>query len=260
MSYATIDYQVDDAVATLTLSREERLNALSRELIGETASAIDSFEADGSARVLLVTGAGRAFCAGADIKERAENPGDISLQRTSSIISPLFRRIETLSKVAIAAINGPAIGGGCELAMACDLRIASERATFALPEARLGILPGAGGTQRLPRLIGQGRAKEMMLLGTFIDAQTAHAWGLVNRVTAHEVLMDEARAMADALLRMAPLSLSLIKSAVDLAANAGIDEGLAYEQECSQIVAESEDRREGYRAFVEKRPPRFIGR
>ena len=164
-----------------------------------------------------------------------------------------------MDKISVAAVNGPAFGGGCELALACDLRIASTAATFGLPEVRLGILPGAGGTQRLPRLIGPGRAK-MMLLGTTVGAEQALAWGLVNRTVEPDALAAAARRMAEELVGMAPRSLALVKQAVNVALDADIDTGLDYEQRCSEIVAATEDRREGYLAFVEKRAPHFTGR
>ena len=260
LPFQTLIYETDGSVATLTLAREHRLNAIDRAMIGELTQVLDAFEANGDARVLIVTGAGRAFSAGADIKERVENADDISVQRTSVCISPLFRRIELMDKVAIAAINGPAFGGGCELALACDLRIASSTATFALPEGKLGILPGAGGTQRLPRLIGPGRAKEMMLLATTVDALQALSWGLVNRVVEPGELGQEARRLANDLATMAPRSLALMKQAIDRTADVDMDTGLEYEQRCSEIVAATGDRREGYAAFVERRKPIFTGR
>ncbi len=260
MAFTTLRYETDGALATITLAREHRLNAIDRQMVTELTEVVDVLEADSAVRVVLVTGAGRAFCAGADIKERAENAGDLSLQRTSVQISPLFRRLERLEQIVIAAVNGPAAGGGCELAMACDLRIASSAATFALPEVRLGILPGAGGTQRLPRLVGPARAKEMMLLGNFIPAEQALAWGLVNRVVPPDALIAEARGLAEGLLKLAPLALSGIKGAVNVALEADLDTGLQYEQHVSHSLAMTEDRREGYQAFVEKREPRFQGR
>ena len=258
--FETLHYQVDGPVATITLAREHRLNAIDRAMIGELTQALDAFEGDGDTRVLIITGAGRAFSAGADIKERVENADDITVQRTSVHISPLFRRIELMDKMAVAAINGPAFGGGCELALACDLRIASSTATFALPEGKLGILPGAGGTQRLPRLIGPGRAKEMMLLASTVDALQALSWGLVNRVVEPGELTREAERLAGELAAMAPKSLALMKQAIGRAADLDMDAGLEFEQRCSEIVAATDDRREGYAAFVEKRKPIFTGR
>ena len=226
---ATLTYETEGGIAVLTLRREERRNAINRAMIADLTEAIDAFEADDGARVLVVTGAGSAFSAGADIKERAENAGDMSVQRTSLHISPLFRRLELTGKVVIAAINGPAVGGGCELALACDLRVAARSAVFALPEVRLGILPGAGGTQRLPRVVGPARAKEMMLLARYLDAEAALGWGLVNEVAEDAELMPRARALAAEIIEMAPVALGVIKSAVDKAQDLDLDAGLAFE-------------------------------
>ena len=162
--------------------------------------------------------------------------------------------------MTIAAINGPAAGGGLELAMACDLRIASTTARMGLPEITLGILPGAGGTQRLPRLVGPARAKQMMLFGTLVDATQAHEWGIVNELAEPDDLMPKAREWADVLLERPPISLSNIKWAVNVAMDADVDTGISFEQRASTIVAMTEDRVEGYNAFVEKRKPKFEGR
>jgi enoyl-CoA hydratase len=260
VTYTDLRFETDGPLAVLTLAREDRLNALGRNLVSELVEVVSQLETDASVRVVIVTGAGKAFCAGADIKERAESPEDFALQRTSSLMSPTFRRMERLDKVLIAAINGVAAGGGLELALACDLRIASTAARLALPEIKLGILPGAGGTQRLPRLIGPARAKQMMLFGDFMDAAQAETWGIVNKVVEPEALMDEARLWAERIISMPPLSVAAIKGAVNVAMDVDLDSGIQYEQRCSTVLAMSEDRREGYQAFVEKRPPQFQGR
>lgn len=260
MAHRTIRLETEGALGVLTLNRQERLNAINREMTGELQDVVARLETDGDVRVLIVTGAGRAFCAGADIKERAERLDDMAAARTSAVLSPTFRRLERLPQVSVAAVNGVAAGGGLELAMACDLRIASTEARMALPELTLGILPGAGGTQRLPRLVGPARAKEMMLFGKFVDAPTAEAWGLVNAVAPPGGLMEEARAWASRLLEMPPLSIASIKSAVNVAMDVDLDSGIQYEQRCSAMLALTEDRREGHTAFAEKRPPAFVGR
>lgn len=260
IEFETVQYETQEGIARIILNRPERLNSISKQLISDLKSAIDLVELDKSIRVVLITGAGRAFCAGADIKERAENLKSDAVQATAAPISHLFRRLELMAPVFIAAINGVAAGGGCELAMACDFRIASEQATFALPEVRLGILPGAGGTQRLPRLVGTTRAKEMMLTARFIDANEAFNWGLINKVATHDDLMPSALGLAEQLMEQAPMSVRLIKSAINTGIEMDIDAGLKYEQECSEILARSEDRIEGYNAFVEKRRPIFKGR
>ena len=259
-TFETIRYEAEEGTATVTLNRPERLNAISRQLIQDFEQVVDLIEADTSVRVVIVTGEGRAFCAGADIKERADHLGDVAVQGSATPISSLYRRLERMDAIFIAAVTGVAAGGGCELAMACDFRIAAEEATFALPEVRLGILPGAGGTQRLPRLIGAARAKEMMLLARFITATEALAWGLVNKVVPGPEVLAWAEEMAQELLQQAPISVRLIKSAVNVGIETDLDSGLKYEQECSEILGKTEDRVEGYTAFVEKRPPEFKGR
>jgi enoyl-CoA hydratase len=260
MSFETLRFETGGHLGIMTLNRPERLNALSKQLTLDLMELVGQLESDDDIRVVIVTGEGRAFCAGADIKERAENPGDFSIQRSSRLISPTFRRLERLPQVTIAAINGPAAGGGLELAMACDLRIASTTARMGLPEITLGILPGAGGTQRLPRLVGPARAKQMMLFGTLIDATQAHEWGIVNELAEPDELMPKARKWADVLLERPPISLSNIKWAVNVAMDADVDTGISFEQRASTIVAMTEDRVEGSNAFVEKRKPKFEGR
>ena len=260
MAFSTLRYDTEGDQGIITLARPDRLNALNSGMVRELSEVVDLVDSGQAMRVVVITGEGRAFCAGADIKERAENPEQMNILRSSRVLSPLFRRMERMSTLFIAAVNGPAIGGGCELAMACDIRIAVTGATFALPEVRLGILPGAGGTQRLPRLIGTARALEMMLMGRFITADEALDWGLANRVVAPDDLMTEARSMAGELLAMAPLSLSVIKETVDVGSSTDLDSGLRYEQRSADLLAVTEDRREGYQAFVEKRKPIFQGR
>ena len=260
MSYTTLRFETEGHLGVLTLDRSERLNAIDKAMTDELFDLVGELELDDQVRVVIVTGAGRAFCAGADIKERAEHADELSVQRTAARISPTFRRLERLNQVTIAAINGPAAGGGLELALACDLRIASTEARMGLPEVTLGILPGAGGTQRLPRLVGPARAKELMLFGTLVDSAKALAWGIVNDVAEPAELLAKAREWAATLLERPPLSLANIKGAVNTAMDSDLDTGLQYEQRCSTVLAMSEDRREGQQAFVEKRKPLFTGR
>ena len=259
MSFETLRFETEDHLGILTLNRPERLNALSKQLTLDLAELVGQLESNDDIRVVIVTGEGRAFCAGADIKERAENPDDYSIQRSSRLISPTFRRLERLPQITIAAINGPAAGGGLELALACDMRIASTAARVGLPEITLGILPGAGGTQRLPRLVGPARAKQMMLFGTLIDATQALEWGIVNELAEPDELMAKTREWADILLERAPISLSNIKWAVNVSMDSDVDTGISFEQRASTVVAMTDDRIEGYRAFVEKRKPHFTG-
>jgi enoyl-CoA hydratase/carnithine racemase len=261
MPYTTFRFETNGPnLGLLTLNRPERLNAINKAMTLELGELVTELESNDDIRVVIITGEGRAFCAGADIKERAETPDDLSIQRTSRLISPTFRRLERLPQVTIAAINGPAAGGGLELAMACDLRIASTDARMGLPEVTLGILPGAGGTQRLPRLVGPARAKQMMLFGELINAATAEKWGVVNELAEPGDLMRKAREWAGVLLQRPPLSLANIKGAINIAMDTDLDTGIHYEQRASTIVAMSEDRQEGYSAFVEKRKPSFKGR
>jgi len=261
MQYTTFRFETKGLhLGLLTLNRPERLNAINKTMTLELAQLVTELESDDQVRVVIVTGEGRAFCAGADIKERAENLDDLSIQRTSRVISPTFRRLERLPQVTIAAINGPAAGGGLELALACDLRIASTEARMGLPEITLGILPGAGGTQRLPRLVGPARAKQMMLFGDLINAATAEKWGIVNDLAEPGDLMEKAKEWANVLLERPPTSLANIKGSVNVAMDTDLDTGINYEQRASTIVAMTEDRQEGYRAFVEKRKPLFTGR
>lgn len=260
MQFETLRFETDGHLGLVTLNRPERLNAISKQMTLDLRALVTELEGNDDIRVVIVTGEGRAFCAGADIKERAENPGDFSVQRTSRLISPTFRRLERLPQVTIAAINGPAAGGGLELALACDLRIASTEARVGLPEITLGILPGAGGTQRLPRLVGPARAKELIYFGKLIDASKAHQWGIVNEVVHPESLLTKAREWAATLLERPPISLANIKAAINTSMDSDLDTGINFEQRASTIVAMTEDRVEGYRAFVEKRKPHFKGR
>lgn len=252
-------YEKEGFAGVVTLNRPDRLNALGHDLRDELSEAIDEIRRD-ETRVVVFTGNGRAFSAGADIKEMSEGKDMRSPVSNPMETSGVVRRIAEVPKVCIAAVNGFAAGGGCEIALACDLRIASEAAQFALPEIKLGILPGAGGTQRMPRLVGPGRAKWLMYSGDFIDAQTALQWGLVNQVVPAESLMDEATKLAQRLAEQAPLALALIKSCIDRGLDGNLATGLEYEGRCSYILQRSEDKEEGTRAFVEKRKPVFKGR
>lgn len=262
MNYETLLYEVADAVAVIRLNRPERMNAIGGAMKAELRDALlERARHDDAVRCVVITGAGeRAFCAGADIKERAGSAtpqAHYHLQQKAT--HELFRAIEQFEKPVIAAINGVAMGGGLEIALCCDVRIAVRSAKLALPEARIGALPAAGGTQRLPRLVGPGIAKELMLTGDHIDAERALAIGLVNHVVEFEALMPTVMAMAARIAANAPLAVRHIKHAVDTGLQVGIDAGLEYERYAAALVVSSEDRREGMRAFVEKRAPVFRG-
>ena len=262
MTYETLLYEVRDGVALITLNRPERMNTLGGSMKDDLRDAfLTQARNDATVRAVVITGSGdRAFCAGADIKERASQQlalPDYHLKQKAT--HDLFRAIETFEKPVIAAINGVALGGGLEIALCADIRLASSNAKLGLPEARIGALPAAGGTQRLPRLVGPGWAKQLMFTCEHLDAEQALRIGLVNEVTTPEKLLPTAFAMAQRIAANAPLSLRFIKHAVDLGLQTGIDAGLEYERYAAAIVVSSEDRREGMRAFVEKRAPQFRG-
>ncbi|MEE9534033.1 MAG: enoyl-CoA hydratase/isomerase family protein [Acidimicrobiia bacterium] len=257
MPYETILYEKRGGLADITLNRPERLNAVNLQLTQDLNQAITEIEADEEVLVVVLHGAGRSFCAGADIKAMAEGEPSAVLGRT---MSAFHTRLEGLSRVTIAAVHGYATGGGCELALACDLRLAAPSARFGLPEVKLGLLPGSGGTQRLTRIVGVGRAKMVMYTGEFVDAETALQWGLVNQVASEETLLEEATKLAQSLLERPPLAVRLIKSCIDVGSQMDVRSGLEYEGRCAQILGASEDAREGMRAFIEQRDPKFKGR
>ena len=257
MPYETILFEKRGALADITLNRPERLNALNLQLAQDLNQAISDIEADEEVRVVILHGAGRAFCAGADIKAMGEGESSTALGRA---ISAFHTRLEGLSMVTIAAVHGYATGGGCELALACDLRLAASSARFGLPEVKLGLLPGAGGTQRLTRIVGVGRAKMAMYTGDPVDAETALQWGLVNQVAPDDELLEQAGALAQTLLERPPLAVRLIKSCIDVGSQMDLRSGLEYEGRCAHILGASEDAEEGTRAFREKRAGTFKGR
>lgn len=249
----------DDGAVWVTLNRPDALNALSRQVNLELAELAHELGEDPSVRAVVLTGAGqKAFCAGADLKERK----GVRADQTRPYVDAISRAINAWAHMArptLAVINGYALGGGMELALACDLRIASEAAEFALTEVRLGIMPGAGGTQRLPRLIGVARAKELILLGRRIPAQRALEIGLVMQVSPPDQLRADAEAVVKELLGCAPRSVEMAKAAIDRGIEVGLDEGLRIERACYDVTLFTEDRNEGLQAFAEKRPPRYKG-
>jgi (E)-benzylidenesuccinyl-CoA hydratase len=246
-----IEIHREDAVALLTLNRPDKRNAVNDEMRAELTAAFAGFDADPSLRVVVLTGAGSAFCAGGDLS--ASTVPDPDRPR---IIEPL----DKFAKPVIAAINGVAFGGGLELALACDLRIASHAARFALPEVRLGSLPGSGGTQRLPAVVGPSLAAQMILTGEPIDAARALAAGLVSELCAPEKLLDTALAHARAIARNAPLAVIAAKRLVRAAAATHDTQRLDFERRLFNELARTEDRNEGRRAFREKREPVFKGK
>ena len=249
----------DGAVAVLTVTRPAVLNALNKATIAELESAVGALTADDDVRVVVLTGAGdKAFIAGADIRELAAlNP--VTARALADRGHVLCQAIERMGKPVIAAINGYALGGGCELAMACTLRIAAESARLGQPEIALGLLPGYGGTQRLPRLVGPGRALEIMLTGSPIDAQEAWRIGLVNRVLPRDELMPQTMELARKIAGQAPIAVRYILAAVREGLGMTLPDGCAHEAGLFGLAAATSDWREGTSAFLEKRPARFSG-
>jgi enoyl-CoA hydratase len=259
MAFDNLLLEHDGAVAILTLNRPKVLNALNGPMVDELGRAMLDLKRDDTVRVVIITGAGeKAFVAGADINELAvQSP--TSGREHALAGQHVFDLIENLGKPVIAAINGFALGGGCELAMACTLRLAADTAKLGQPEITLGILPGYAGTQRLPRLVGKGRALEMILTGAPIGAAVAERIGLVNRVVPASELMQEARTLAASLASQAPAAMRYIISAINNGLEMPFAEGCAYEATLFGLVAATEDMREGTRAFLEKRKPQFTG-
>lgn len=257
MNYENILVETDGAIGIITLNRPQQLNALSYDLVRELALAMETFDQDPEVRVIVVTGGEKVFAAGADIKEMADvGPFDERLQARLS-----FRdRINEISKPVVAAVSGYALGGGCELAMSCDIIIASETARFGQPEINLGTIPGSGGTQRLARIVGKYRAMEMVLTGELLGASEAQRLGLVNKVVPVELLLEEAIEVAEKVAAKPPLAVKLAKDAILKAFNSPLDEGLEYERKAFYLLFASEDRREGMKAFIEKRKPEFKGK
>lgn len=254
-----ITLDIADGIARLTLTRPERMNAINVQMKSELGLALDRIAAE-RARVVLLTGAGRAFCAGADIKERAgQEPTPSEFLAVQRRTHALFDRLATLDAPVIAAINGAALGGGLEIALCADIRLAAATARLGLTEVALGVIPAGGGTQRLPRLVGLGAAKRMLLTGQVLEAEAALAIGLVDEVLAPEALLPRAEALAATIAAMPPLAVQAAKRVMDRGMEAGLAAGLEAELHAAAILFVTEDRREGMRAFVEKRRPVFRG-
>ena len=259
MAYETVTLERKGGVGILRLNRPDKLNALNSTMKAEIGQALDDLDRDDTIRVAIITGAGpKAFAAGADINE-FQNPTALDQWKNYGH-TQLYNVVDRFSKPLIAAVNGYALGGGCELAMVCDIRIASDRAKFGQPEINLGIIPGGGGSQRLPRLVGLGAAMRLILTGEMIDANTAKEIGLVDEVVPHEELEARALALAGAIAEKGPVAVRLAKEAVKASTRLPLDSGLRYEQSLFSIVFSTEDRGEGVKAFLEKRPPRWKGR
>jgi enoyl-CoA hydratase len=255
--YETILTAVEEGIGRITINRPDARNALNTQVLGDVRQALAEFRHDREVGVVVFTGAGeRAFAAGADIGELRERT---ALDALASVMQGVYDEIEAYEKPTIAAVNGLALGGGCELAMACDVRVASQNARFGLPEVTLAIIPGAGGTQRLSRLVGKGRAIEMILTGQIIDAEEAHRIGLVTQVAGDEGLMDKVRTTSATILSRGPLAVRLAKLAVQTGFETDQKTGLVIERLAQAVLFDTEDKREGTTAFLEKREPRFRG-
>ena len=247
-----VKYEQKDHVAVLTIDRQEALNALNSQVLCDLDEAITKVEQDESVRVVILTGAGRSFVAGADIGEM-KGFSAIDAKKFGVHGGSIFLRLENLSKPVIAAVNGFALGGGCELAMACDIRLASEKAKFGQPETGLGITPGFGGTQRLPRIVGVSKAMELILTAKTIGAEEAKAIGLVSEVYPAEELMDKAMELAQAICANAPIAVAESKRCIRMGMQTDISTGAAFEAEAFGVTCGTEDKNEGMGAFLEKR-------
>jgi len=257
---ATVLYEQDNGIGLITINRPQALNALNGTVLAELDALCDVIVQDRAVKVVIITGAGeKSFVAGADIAEM-QPLSAVKGRAWGKMGQLVMSKIESLPQPVIAAVNGFALGGGCELAMACDIRIASAKAKFGQPEVSLGIPPGFGGTQRLSRLIGKGRAKELIFTGDMIGADEAYRIGLVNKVVALEELLPTAKELANKIILRAPLAVQFSKAAIDKGADMDLASGIAYEAEVFGLCFATDDQKEGMGAFLEKRKPTFTGK
>lgn len=255
--YILVQEQVAEHIALIQLNRPKELNALNLELMGEIRVALNLLDSNDKVRVIIITGNDRAFAAGADIKQMGGRSAIDMLQIDQF---STWDQIKKTKKPIIAAVSGFALGGGCELVMHCDCVVASETAQFGQPEIKIGVMPGAGGTQRLPKAVGKALAMEMVLTGEFISAERALQAGLINKIVPVELLMDEAIKMAKSMARNSPLALQLAKESVLKSFENSLTEGLYFERKNFYMLFATEDQKEGMAAFVEKREPSFKGK
>ncbi len=259
-NYQNLIFENQDGIGIVTINRPKALNALNADTMGELDRLADALAKDTAVKAIIITGAGdKAFVAGADIAYM-QPLGAVEGRAWAKYGQSVFNKIENLPQPVIAAVNGFALGGGCELAMACDIRIASEKAKFGQPEATLGIPPGFGGTQRLARLVGKGRAKELLFTADMIDAAEAYRIGLANKVVAPEELMDAAKALAQKIMSRSPIGVQMCKVAVNEGLDTDLETGVAYEAEVFGLCFATADQKEGMAAFLEKRKPNFTGK
>ena len=262
MEYKTILYEKEEGIGTITLNRPKAMNALSSEMLRELSDLLDEIEGDDGVKVVIITGGNeKFFAAGADIKELESFQKPMDAHGFTKMAQAAITKFEDFDKPVIAAISGYALGGGLELSMACDIRIAAENAFFGQPEITLGVIPGGGGTQRLPRLVGICKAKELLYTGDRIDANEAHRIGLVNKVVPVGSLMDETRKMAEKIASRPGVAVKVTKLVVNSGVGtANIHSALEYEQRGFEILFSTEDQKEGMQAFIEKRKAEFKGR
>lgn len=260
MDYKNILLDVSEGVAQITFNRPKVLNAMNYEVMSELSCALYECDQNEAVKSLILTGAGdRAFVAGADISQM-QSSSSVEIMKLMELGQNTLRFLETMSKPSIAAINGFALGGGTEIALACDIRIAAENAVFGQPEILIGILPGWGGTQRLPRLVGMGIAKELILGGGQIDAKRAYEIGLVNKVVAAAQLMQEARTLAKKFTVLPGFAIKMAKNAMNFGYDMPLEGGVKLELSCISQCFSTEDQKEGMKAFLEKRKPNFVGK
>ena len=257
MEFIKVNPQFDQFIALIELNRPKELNALNRQLMTEIRDALKMLDEDDNVRAIILTGGEKVFAAGADIKQMA---GASAIDMLNIDQFSTWDQIRKTKKPIIAAVSGFALGGGCELAMTCDMIIASETAKFGQPEIKIGTMPGAGGTQRLTRAVGKALAMEMVLTGKFISAEEALQAGLINRVVPVELLLDEAKKLASEIAKQSPIAIKLAKEAVNNAFNSTLEEGLMFERKNFYLTFASEDQKEGMAAFMEKRNPEFKGK
>jgi enoyl-CoA hydratase len=257
MEFIKVTKAYDKHIALIQLNRPKELNALNLQLMGEVRDALRELDQDDEVRVIIITGNERAFAAGADIKQMA-GQGTIDMWKTDQFST--WDQINKTRKPIIAAVSGFALGGGCEFAMTCDMIVASETAQFGQPEIKIGVMPGAGGTQRLTKALGKAKAMELVLTGKFISAEEALSYGLVNKVVPVELYMQEATKLAKEIAAMSPVAVQMAKEAVKRSFEVPLEEGLHFERKNFYMLFSAEDQKEGMNAFIEKRRPDFKGK
>jgi enoyl-CoA hydratase/carnithine racemase len=260
MTFKTLRYELADGIATVTINRPEKNNAISMEMRADFRALADEIYGDEAVRVVVFTGTGKTFCVGADVSTFETDWNTPVFRANTRLLTNFFNDLEALEKPLIAAINGTCVGGGLELALACDFRVAARSARFGLPENNLGLIPGIGGCSRLVKLVGFGRAKELVLTGEIISAEDAHRYGLVNRVVEDDALPAEARGLAERLRAKAPQALGIAKRVLQNCVSADLQTARTIESLGQSILIKTADHREGVNAFREKRRPKFEGR